>query len=327
MKQCDVIVIGAGIIGAACAWQLAKRGQSVTLIDNGQPGATAAGMGHLACMDDDPAELCLVGVVAGTLARYHAADARQLRLARLRHAVAGGKRRRDDRRRRKQRRMAGHRGAQRTPDLQQIAGARAAAARRAGRRASGYRAMASFYAPNIARWLIADAGDHLPARAGIAHRRLTSRRCCSPAANGQAGAGDRGGSRPRSQRAVSRKPAATEKGQLAITDRHRPRVQHQLVELGYGASAHGGGTSVALNLQPRPNRPAAGLPRRVSLITASASWICLSPAQMLDRARHFRAGAGDVEYHPPLERFCAPPRRMANPPDRLRTPPAVAQHG
>ncbi|MCS5825068.1 FAD-binding oxidoreductase [Klebsiella pneumoniae subsp. pneumoniae] len=26
MKQCDVIVIGAGIIGAACAWQLAKRG-------------------------------------------------------------------------------------------------------------------------------------------------------------------------------------------------------------------------------------------------------------------------------------------------------------
>ena len=27
------------------------------------------------------------------------------------------------------------------------------------------------------------------------------------------------------------------KGQLAITDRYRPRVQHQLVELGYGASA------------------------------------------------------------------------------------------
>ncbi|MCW6283451.1 NAD(P)/FAD-dependent oxidoreductase, partial [Klebsiella pneumoniae] len=59
MKQCDVIVIGAGIIGAACAWQLAKRGQSVTLIDDGQPGATAAGMGHLVCMDDDPAELAL----------------------------------------------------------------------------------------------------------------------------------------------------------------------------------------------------------------------------------------------------------------------------
>ncbi|MFS4689418.1 NAD(P)/FAD-dependent oxidoreductase, partial [Klebsiella quasipneumoniae subsp. similipneumoniae] len=69
MKSCDVIVIGAGIIGAACAWQLAKRGQSVTLIDDGQPGATAAGMGHLVCMDDDPAELALS---AWSLARWRA---------------------------------------------------------------------------------------------------------------------------------------------------------------------------------------------------------------------------------------------------------------
>ena len=69
MKPCDVIVIGAGIIGAACAWQLAKRGQKVTLIDDGQPGATAAGMGHLVCMDDDPAELALS---AWSLARWRA---------------------------------------------------------------------------------------------------------------------------------------------------------------------------------------------------------------------------------------------------------------
>ncbi|HBP34555.1 MAG TPA: hypothetical protein DD675_12645, partial [Raoultella ornithinolytica] len=55
----DVIVIGAGIVGAACAWQLAKRGQKVILLDDRQPGATAAGMGHLVCMDDDPAELAL----------------------------------------------------------------------------------------------------------------------------------------------------------------------------------------------------------------------------------------------------------------------------
>jgi glycine/D-amino acid oxidase-like deaminating enzyme len=34
----DVIVIGAGIVGAACAWQLAKRGQ-VILLDDRQPGA------------------------------------------------------------------------------------------------------------------------------------------------------------------------------------------------------------------------------------------------------------------------------------------------
>ena len=67
MIESDVIVIGAGIIGAACAWQLAKRGQRVALVDDGNAGATAAGMGHLVCMDDDPAELTLS---AWSLARW-----------------------------------------------------------------------------------------------------------------------------------------------------------------------------------------------------------------------------------------------------------------
>ncbi|MDU3932170.1 MAG: FAD-binding oxidoreductase, partial [Serratia liquefaciens] len=43
------------------------------------------------------------------------------------------------------------------------------------------------------------------------------------------------------------------KGQLAITDRYPHRIHHQLVELGYGASAHASdGTSVAFNVQARP---------------------------------------------------------------------------
>ena len=43
------------------------------------------------------------------------------------------------------------------------------------------------------------------------------------------------------------------KGHLAITDRYPQRVRHQLVELGYGASAHASdGTSVAFNVQARP---------------------------------------------------------------------------
>jgi len=43
------------------------------------------------------------------------------------------------------------------------------------------------------------------------------------------------------------------KGHLAITDRYPSRVHHQLVELGYGASAHAAsGTSVAFNVQSRP---------------------------------------------------------------------------
>ena len=38
-----VAVIGAGIIGAAIAWRLARRGVSVTLIDKGRPGHGASG--------------------------------------------------------------------------------------------------------------------------------------------------------------------------------------------------------------------------------------------------------------------------------------------
>lgn len=53
----DVIVIGAGIIGASCAQALAKRGLQVLVVDAGFAGATAAGMGHLLLLDDNAAEL------------------------------------------------------------------------------------------------------------------------------------------------------------------------------------------------------------------------------------------------------------------------------
>ena len=55
------IVIGAGIIGAACAWALAKVGMQVGVVDP-RPigsGTTAAGMGHLVVIDDPPAEFAL----------------------------------------------------------------------------------------------------------------------------------------------------------------------------------------------------------------------------------------------------------------------------
>jgi len=59
MQQPDVIVIGAGIIGAACAHALARAGQQVLVIDSGFGGATHAGMGHLVVMDDNAAEMAL----------------------------------------------------------------------------------------------------------------------------------------------------------------------------------------------------------------------------------------------------------------------------
>ena len=59
MQHPDVIVIGAGIVGAACAHVLARQGLSVLVLDARLGGATAAGMGHLVVLDDNPAELAL----------------------------------------------------------------------------------------------------------------------------------------------------------------------------------------------------------------------------------------------------------------------------
>jgi D-hydroxyproline dehydrogenase subunit beta len=55
------VVIGAGIVGAACAAELARRGVRVAIIDRdiGGGGATAAGMGHIVVMDDSVEQFAL----------------------------------------------------------------------------------------------------------------------------------------------------------------------------------------------------------------------------------------------------------------------------
>jgi glycine/D-amino acid oxidase-like deaminating enzyme len=57
----DVVVVGAGIVGAACAYFLMKEGLRVAVLERGVVGggATAAAMGHLVAMDDSPAQLAL----------------------------------------------------------------------------------------------------------------------------------------------------------------------------------------------------------------------------------------------------------------------------
>lgn len=57
----DAIVVGAGIVGAACAFELAKEGMRVAIIANGPigSGATGASMGHIVVMDDSEAQFAL----------------------------------------------------------------------------------------------------------------------------------------------------------------------------------------------------------------------------------------------------------------------------
>lgn len=61
-KTFDVLIVGGGIVGAACARELAEAGLRVGLCEENDHiggGATAAGMGHLAVMDDSEAQFAL----------------------------------------------------------------------------------------------------------------------------------------------------------------------------------------------------------------------------------------------------------------------------
>ncbi|TCK75600.1 NAD(P)/FAD-dependent oxidoreductase [Acidipila rosea] len=60
-QRYDAVVIGAGIVGAACARECAQAGMRTAIIEQGTigGGATAAGMGHIVVMDDSPAQLAL----------------------------------------------------------------------------------------------------------------------------------------------------------------------------------------------------------------------------------------------------------------------------
>jgi len=57
----DVVIVGAGIVGAACAEALASAGLHVAVVERDVvgSGATAAGMGHLVVMDDSEAQFSL----------------------------------------------------------------------------------------------------------------------------------------------------------------------------------------------------------------------------------------------------------------------------
>ena len=282
MTDTDVIVIGAGIIGAACAWQLAKRGQRVTLVDDGNAGATAAGMGHLVCMDDDPAELTLS---AWSLARWRELTPRMpescawrgcgtLWLAETPQELELAEE--------KQQRMAQYQVASNMQTRDQLAVREPLLTSRlsGGLWVPGDGIV---YAPNVAHWFIEDAGvTHLHDRALAVDAPYVTlhsgKRLRAGAIVIACGLG--------ANRLLDENWLRAKKGQLAITDRYGPLLSHQLVELGYGASAHAGGTSVAFNIQPRPTgQLLIGSSRQFDNTDREIDLPLL--ATMLARARHF----------------------------------------
>lgn len=252
MNTFDLIVVGAGMVGTACADSACAEGLKVALVEPGPigGGATAAAMGHLVALDEDPAELALAAYSlslweefpdlraaefsrCGTI--WVARDERDLervspKIARL--AAAGI--------------QAEALDAARLRALEPHLAAGLAGGLRVGREAV-------VYPPRAARCLVDraqarglrlflgrraqarfDSGVVLDDGTRLHGAVLVATGCAAPAL-------------------LPGLPVRPRKGHLVITDRHPGRVHHQLLELGYADSAHGNAaSSVAFNVQPRP---------------------------------------------------------------------------
>lgn len=250
-RDADVIVIGAGIVGAACAQALAETGLMVRVLDDQRGGATAAGMGHLVVMDDSPAELALS---LFSLQRWHqwapalsqdcawspcgtlwvAADAAEMAAAQ-----------------KKQTTLQAHGLACHLLSAKELR-ALEPALRPGLAGALHVPGDSAVYAPNAVRWLLS---QH-PARIRLQHAEVLAiedarvqlrdkswlHASAVVLANGI-----------HATQLCPQLPIRPKKGHLLITDRYPAQVRHQLVELGYITSAHHStGSSVAFNLQPRP---------------------------------------------------------------------------
>src|SRR5262252_4212136 len=76
MSAPDVVVIGAGIVGAACGYYAARAGLSVTVIDRGGPasGTSSAGEGNILISDKLPGHDLRLALLSARLWRDLAAE-------------------------------------------------------------------------------------------------------------------------------------------------------------------------------------------------------------------------------------------------------------
>lgn len=250
----DAVVIGAGIVGAACAAELAAAGMRVAIVERGAIGgdATAAGMGHIVTMDDSPAQFALTRY-SQTLWAEMAPD--------LPPNVEYD-------------RCGTLWVAQNEEEMMEVE-RKYAAYRSSGVPARILTATALREAePNLSTSLIGAllvpedavlyppaAALHLLRRALHSGAQLYARKSVESACNGRVIFGD--GTILASQRIVNATgasaasitpglPIRKRKGHLVITDRYPDFCRHQVVELGYLRSAHSvAADSVAFNLQPR----------------------------------------------------------------------------
>jgi len=253
-RAADVIVIGAGIVGAACADALSARGLQVMVIEQETvgSGATAAGMGHLVVMDDNAAELALSSysislwneLVSGEPQRHEYSNCGTIWIAADEEEMAAA--------RAKAETLSAH-------GLPcEMLSSQALYAREPQLRAGLAGGLlvwgdALVYPPKSARILLDRARTQGASLVmGSVSRIEDNGVLLADGSRHQAryvvlAAGSR------SSALLPSIPVQPKKGHVAITDRYPGFIRHQLVELGYIKSAHAAsGDSVAFNLQPRP---------------------------------------------------------------------------
>lgn len=251
----DVLVLGAGIVGAACALECARAGLRVLVLDRGPVagGTTAAGMGHLVVMDDSDAQFALTRYSrdlwhelrpelpdevefdgCGTL--WVAADAEELREVQ------------------RKREYYSHSGVR--VEVLDPAGLRQAEPQLRPGMAGGLRVPddAVIYPPSAAAFLLklAQAAGTV-VRTGVEVREVLPDGAAVLADGSKLPAGRIvNAAGPWAPALTPGLPVRKRKGHLVITDRHHGFVHHQIIELGYLKSAHAvASDSVAFNIQPR----------------------------------------------------------------------------
>ena len=250
----DVVILGAGIVGAACARECAGRGLKTLVVDSGivGGGATAAGMGHIVVMDDSPTQLALTRYSqqlwlalasklppevdleqCGTL--WIAADAEEMEEVRRKrdlYATAGVAAEILD----------AHALAEAEPQLRRpLAGALLVSSD------------AVLYPPSAAAFLMG-AAIEAGARLLVSQRVLAAQNGRVRLASGEEIHAARivNACGAESVSLLPELPIRKRKGHLVITDRYPGFIRRQLVELGYLRSAHAvAADSVAFNVQPR----------------------------------------------------------------------------
>lgn len=291
----DVIVVGAGIVGAACARELARAGLRVLVLDASFAGGgtTAAGMGHLVVMDDSPAQLALTALSMELWREIASSLAPSVELDTCGTIWVAEDDAQMDAVRAKQLLYAAHGIA--TVMLDAAALADAEPHLRLGLR-GGLLVPddAVVYPPAAARWLLAEAralGAVLREHCRVDEILPRAVRCGDEILEAGAIVNVAGAEAARLTPAL---PILPRKGHLAITDRAPGFCRHQLVELGYLTSAHTMSTeSVAFNVQPRATTQVlVGSSRELVGWDATTNRDLL--ARMLERAVAFMPGLADL---------------------------------